>query len=162
MADDGNELPPRCNECGNDLSDDEQRRGAIWCDNCKDFSDGVEMTAHKGREQNGGGTKHMTDQEGDDDSLGYDYDERDCEHCEPDLDLLEGRWECFACGHKWDATTEEIDGYFRSMSEYHAEMDRLYNRPTIGDRIMSVVGDLRWRVGLLFKRRPETGDDIPF
>jgi len=54
----------------------------------------------------------------DDDDMGYDDLDDDCDCADADYDLLAGRRYCHRCGNAWSMTTAELQAALQADVEY--------------------------------------------
>lgn len=99
------------------------------------------------------------------DQYGYidDSDDDDfCDHDDYDTDLLNGKCQCYRCGHSWYATTEQIDRELRFQSEYAEAMEREYRREWWTTLPARILGKLMSPFQRWHDRRLPDDDGIPF
>jgi|SRR6185312_1019946 len=103
----------------------------------------------------------------DDDDFDYERDDEPCDHEDHDVNLIDGRCQCYRCGESWYATTAEIDEQLRFESEYHEAMERENRRQWWSDLFWAIrhpLATLHWEMQKRgwFRPRVLTDDDIPF
>lgn len=89
--------------------------------------------------------------------LEYELD-RECDHADYEVDILDGRCWCDMCGHRWHASNEQIEAQIAHEAAYYEHMERENRRQW--------WRDLWGRIRSIFPRRrgPRfvSDDDIPF
>lgn len=87
-----------------------------------------------------------------------DYDGPDdypCDCLDADLDW-DGEFHCYSCGHRWDATQEQ-------MARYWASYDDAHRAPTLRECLEDWWCGIGRRIrDLVPRKRQVTDDDIPF
>lgn len=70
----------------------------------------------------------------------YD-DVRECEHDDPDLDVIEGRFHC-DCGYSWNASADDIQAQVDRQREY----DQWQARENRRERWRRFTHPIRWPI----------------